>query len=62
MSAEEVEQVAKEAQKVAEVSEEADLEELAAFDINAFFLERGISPFGEQEDGQDEQDNSILLI
>ena len=61
MSAEEVEEVAKQAQKVAEVSEEADLEELAAFDINAFFKERGISPFGEQEDGQDEQvDNSIL--
>ena len=46
--------MAEQAQRVAEVSEEADLEELAAFDINAFFRERGMSPFGGEGDAQDE--------
>ena len=43
MSPEEVEIVTGQSQIIAIVSEEADLDEMASFDINAFMKEKGLT-------------------
>ena len=56
MSPEEVEKVTEQSQLIATVSEEADLDEMASFDIYAFMKERGLS-FETGDDSANKKDN-----